>query len=352
VLVIGQASPERATEDGEDGAVSSARIPSEVKRIADDIRDMKIRGAGELARSAVRALMIACQKSPATTSQDLLADIRAAAVALLETRPTAVSLPNGIRYVMHRINQAAQRTQAVEQVRLAGVKAAEEFIANSNTAIERIGEIGARRIQDGDVLLTHCNSSAAISVIKTAWKIGKRFRVYATETRPRFQGRLTAGILLEQGIPVTMIIDDAARHFMREIDKVVVGADAVTANGAVVNKIGTSMIALAAKESDVNTFVAAETYKFSPETMIGEAIPIEQRSLDEVIGEAELQKLPGLVVKNPSFDVTAPEYIDLIITERGIIPPQGAILILQELMGTITPEELDEYKTLTLGEVD
>jgi len=86
--------------------------------------------------------------------------------------------------------------------------------------------------------------------------------------------------------------------------------------------------------------------------MIGEAIPIEQRSLHEVISEAELQKLPGLEVKNPSFDVTAPEYIDLIITERGIIPPQGAILILQELMGTITPEELDEYKTLTLAEAD
>jgi ribose 1,5-bisphosphate isomerase len=91
----------------------------EVRRIADDIRDMKIRGAAELARSAVSALMIACQKSPAKASQDLLADLRASAVALLETRPTAVSLPNGIRYVMHRANQAAERTQEVEQVRLA-----------------------------------------------------------------------------------------------------------------------------------------------------------------------------------------------------------------------------------------
>lgn len=332
--------------------MSATRIPVEVKRIADDIREMKIRGAGELARSAVYALMIACQKSSANTSQDFLADLRAAAMALLETRPTAVSLPNGIRYVMHRVSQAAQRTQDVEQVRFAGTKAAEEFIANSNTAIQRIGEIGARRIQDGDVLLTHCNSSAAISVIKTAWKMGKRIHVYATETRPRFQGRLTAGILLEQGMPVTMIVDDAARYFMKDVDKVVVGADAVTANGAVVNKIGTSMIALAAKESNVNTFVAAETYKFSPETMIGEAVPIEQRSTDEVISKAELQKLPGLEVKNPSFDVTPPEYIDLIITERGIIPPQGAILILQEVMGAITPEELEEYKTLTLAEVD
>jgi len=332
--------------------MSTVLIPAEVRQIAEDIREMKVRGAGELARSAVKALKIACEKSSAKNAQAFLADIRTAAMALLETRPTAVSLPNGIRYVVHRLRQAGQRTQDVEQLRLAGVKSAEEFIANSNTAIERIGEIGARRIKDGDVLLTHCNSSAAISIIKTAWKTGKRIHVYVTETRPRFQGRLTAAALLEDGIPVTMIIDDAARYFMKEIDKFIIGADAVTANGAVVNKIGTSMIALAAKESNVRTFVAAETYKFSPETMIGEVVAIERRSTDEVIGKAELVKLPGMDVKNPSFDVTPPEYIDLIITERGITPPQGAILILQEVMGAITPEELEEYKTFTLAEVD
>jgi ribose 1,5-bisphosphate isomerase len=271
---------------------------------------------------------------------------------LLETRPTAVSLPNGIRYIMHRLRQARQITQDVQALRLVGIKSADEFIANSNTAIERIGEIGARRIKDGDVLLTHCNSSAAISVIKTAWRMGKRIHVYATETRPRFQGRLTAAALIEDGIPVTMIIDDAARYFMKEVDKFIVGADAVTANGAVVNKIGTSMIALAAKECNVRTLVAAETYKFSPETMIGEVVAIERRSTDEVIDEAELQKLPGIEVKNPSFDVTPAEYIDLIITERGITPPQGAILILQEVMGAVTPEELEEYRTFTLAEVD
>jgi len=327
-------------------------VPPEVKQIAEDIKEMKIRGAGELARAAVNALKIACEKSSAKNAQDFLGDLRVVARTLLETRPTAVSLPNGIRYVMHRINQAGQQSQEVEGLRSAGIGAAKEFISNSRTAMERIGDIGARRIKDGDVLLTHCNSSAAISVIKTAWQTGKRIRVYATETRPRFQGRITASILLKQGIPVTMIIDDAARHFMKDVDKVIVGADAVTANGAVVNKIGTSMIALAAKECNVRTFVAAETYKFSPETMIGEVVAIEQRSTDEIISKAELQQLPNLEVKNPSFDVTPPEYIDLIITERGITPPQGAILILQELMGTITPDELEEYRTFTLAEVE
>jgi ribose 1,5-bisphosphate isomerase len=332
--------------------MSVVRIPDEVKQIADDIREMRIRGAGELARSAVRALMITCEKSSAENAEEFVSDLRTTAKALLETRPTAVSLPNGIRYVMHRVSLAYQRTKDVEQLRQAGMKAGEEFIANSNTAIERIGEIGARRIKDGDALMTHCNSSAAIAVIKTAWEMGKRIHVYATETRPRFQGRITASILLKHGIPVTMIVDDAARYFMKDIDKVIVGADAVTANGAVVNKIGTSMIALAARESNVRTFVAAETYKFSPETMIGEVVAIEQRSTDEMIGESELRELPKVEIKNPSFDVTPPEYIDLIITEKGIIPPQGAILVLQEVMGAITPEELEEYKTFTLAEVD
>lgn len=332
--------------------MNTAHLPAEVIEIARDIREMRIRGAGELARSAVRALIIACKESSATDDQGLLDDLRKAARTLLETRPTAVSLPNGIRYVIHRVNQASQRTRDVEQLRLACIAAADEFIANSNTAIERIGEIGARRIKDGDILMTHCNSSAVISVIKTAWSMGKRIHVYATETRPRFQGRLTAAALLEDGIPVTMIIDSAARYFMKEIDKLIIGADAVTANGAVVNKIGTSMIALAAKESNVRTFVAAETYKFSPETMIGEVVAIEQRSTDEIIDKAELQKLPNLVLKNPSFDVTPPEYIDLIVTEKGITPPQGAILVLQEVMGAITPEELEEYRTFTLAEVD
>lgn len=332
--------------------MDAVKIPAEVKQIAEDIREMKIRGAGELARSAVKALMIASEKSSAKNAQDFLADLRAAAMALLKTRPTAVSLPNGIRYVMHRVGQASQGIESVDELRLVAIRAAEEFIANSNTAIERIGEIGARRIKDGDVLMTHCNSSAAISIIETAWQMGKRIHVYATETRPRFQGRMTAGILLKHGIPVTMIVDSAARYFMKDIDKVIVGADAVTANGAVVNKIGTSMIALAAKESNVRMFVAAETYKFSPETMIGEVVAIEERSTDEVMSKRELHELPNMEVKNPSFDVTPPEYIDLIITEKGITPPQGAILVLQEVMGVITPEELEEYRTFTLAEVD
>lgn len=325
---------------------------NEVRRIVDDIRDMKIRGAGEIARSAVQALLITTKSSNATSPSELVEDLNSTAKLLLATRPTAVSLPNGIRYVMRRVSADRLQGRSVNEIRLNVARTAEEFIANSLSAIEKIGEIGAKRIRDHDRLLTHCNSTAVTSILKTAWNQGKRFEVIATETRPRFQGRITARELGSAGIPVTMILDGAVRFFMDKIDKVLVGADAITANGALVNKIGTSLVALAAHEARVRVFVAAETYKFSPETMIGELIEIEERPPSEVISPSELSQLPHTSVRNPSFDVTPPEYIDLIITEKGIIPPQASVMILQEQFGFLTPEELGEYQTVRIAEQD
>jgi len=326
------------------------KLPEDADRIADDIRNMRIRGAGLIARSAVEALQIVAQNSKASDIESFVNELTDAARILLQTRPTAVSLPNGIRYVMHRVNAARNRAGSIEEIRAIATRAAEEFVENAKTAVQRIGEIGARRIRDGDVLLTHCNSSAAIEIMKTAWKEGRKFKVLVTETRPRFQGHITARELTKAGIPVTLILDDAVRYFMQLVDKVIVGADAITANGALVNKIGTSMVALAAHEARVRVFVAAETYKFSPETMIGELVTIEERDSSEIISDEQRRRIGSIKVLNPSFDVTPAEYIDLIITERGIIPPVGAILILEEVFGVVTPEELREYQTFSLEE--
>jgi ribose 1,5-bisphosphate isomerase len=326
------------------------RLPEEAGRIAEDIRSMRIRGAGLIARSAVEALRIVASESRTKDIESFVNELTEASRVLLQTRPTAVSLPNGVRYVMHRVNVGRSRARSAEEMRRIAMEAAEEFIENARTAIHRIGEIGARRIVDGDVLLTHCNSSAAIEVMKTAWSEGRKFEVFVTETRPRFQGHITARELTQAGIPVTLILDDAVRYFMQRVDKVIVGADAVTANGALVNKIGTSMVALAAHEARVRVWVAAETYKFSPETMIGELVTIEERDSSEIIPDEKQRRIGPIKVLNPSFDVTPPEYIDLIITERGIIPPVGAFLILEEVFGVVTPEELREYQTYSLEE--
>jgi ribose 1,5-bisphosphate isomerase len=325
-------------------------LPKDALTIADNIRSMQIRGAGMIARSAVEALEITARESKARDVKGFVDELTDASRILLQTRPTAVSLPNGIRYVMHRVNSGVTSVASVEDVRSVALEATKTFIANTKTAVSRIGEIGARRIRDGDVLLTHCNSAAAISVMRTAWTQGRKFEVFVTETRPRFQGHITATELRKGGIPVTMILDDAVRYFMQEVDKVIVGADAITANGALVNKIGTSMVALAAHEARVKVYVAAETYKFSPETMIGELVKIEERDSNEIISQKQIEHLGSIKVRNPSFDVTPPEYIDLIITEWGIIPPIGAILILEDIFGVVTPEELHEYQTYSLGE--
>jgi len=323
-----------------------------VNEIARDMKRMKIRGAGKIARSAAEALLITAQQSTAKKSSTLVKELEVSAKLLLNTRPTAVSLPNSIRYIMFRVRDAQKREVEFEDLRRIVVKTATDFIQNSMKAVKRIGEIGARRIEDGDLIVTHCNSAVVTAVLKTAFSQGKHFKVFVCETRPRFQGRITAKALSDVGIPTSLIVDGAAHFFMAKMDKAIVGADAVAANGAVVNKIGTSMVALAAHESRVLFFVAAETYKFSPETMLGQLVKIEERCSSEVISEKELKKMPNVTVRNPAFDVTPPEHIDLIITERGIIPPQAAIMIIKEEFGSIMADELMEYQTYQLADED
>jgi len=307
-------------------------IPDEVVKIADDIRSMRIRGAGRIARAAAKALKIAAEKYEGEERLDaFLTYIDKAAELLVSTRPTAVSLPNAVNYVLMRLSRSAPRT--VSEARSAVIKFSEEFINYSLSAVRRIGEIGSHRLSDGDTVLTHCNSSAAIAVIVEAHRQGKSLKVFATETRPKFQGLITVKALAEAGLDVTLIPDSAVRLVMKKLDKVIVGADTVAANGAVVNKIGTSQIALAAKEANVDFYVAAETYKFSPATVLGELVEIEERSATEVVSESYIRAHPKVLVLNPAFDVTPPEYIDAIITEKGVIPPQAAFLVLAREYG-------------------
>lgn len=318
---------------------------SKLEEIAKAIEEMRIRGATPIAQAAAKALILEAEESKAKTVKEFVDEMEKAARRLLSTRPTAVSLPNAVRHVMFRVLSAYRNGASLEEIRQTAIEAGRSFLRKTMEAKKIIAQIGARRIADGDTVLTHCNSSAAIAVLKEAKRQGKNIQVIATETRPKFQGRITAMQLAEAGIPVTLIVDSAARFFMKKIDKVIVGADAVAANGAVVNKVGTSMIALAAHEARVRVFVAAETYKFSPETIIGELIKIEERPPEEVIPRRFVERFPLVSVRNPSFDVTPPDYIDLIITEKGVIPPQAAYLIIQEEIASIGYDDYMKYTT-------
>lgn len=303
---------------------------NEVRTIAEKIQKMEIRGAGPIARAVAEGMRIQAETSKAQNSQEFVEDLKKAAKILATARPTAVSAPNAVRFLFKRLKAAKEEIE-LGQLKEHFIQSCKEFITFSEEATQKIGEIGANRLRDGDMIMTHCHSSNVLSVLKTAHNQGKKFEVYCTETRPRLQGLLTAKQLRDAGISATIIVDCAARFFMEDFDHAIFGADAIAANGAVVNKIGTSEIALVAHEARVRTMVAAETYKFHPGTMAGELVEIEERPPREVI--PNLEEYKGITIRNPAFDITPSEYIDVIVTEMGIIPPQAAILILTEQYG-------------------
>jgi ribose 1,5-bisphosphate isomerase len=311
-------------------------MDNQIEEIAEKIQKMEIRGAGPIARAVAEGMKIQAETSTTRNLEDFVKEFKEAGKILATARPTAVSAPNAVRFLFKRLMTA--KDEEFNILRMIVIQSCEEFITYSEKATEKIGVIGANRLRDGDRIMTHCNSSNVLSVLKIAHGQGKHLDVYCTETRPRLQGLLTARQLRDAGIKATVIVDCAARYFMEDFDHAIFGADAVAANGAVVNKIGTSEIALVAHEARVRTMVAAETYKFDPGTMAGELVEIEERPPEEVI--SNLEEYKGITIRNPAFDITPSEYIDVIVTEMGVIPPQAAILILTEQYGwKITEKE-------------
>jgi ribose 1,5-bisphosphate isomerase len=304
----------------------------QVLETAEKISSMEIRGAGRIATAAAASLRDFSMTLEVKSLDEFNAELENAASLLLKTRPTAVSLSNAIRMVRK------YKAEDVDGARQAVVLNANNFIENSQKAVEKIGQIGSRRIRDGDTVLTHCNSQAAISVISAAHNSGKKIKVIATESRPRFQGITTIGMLDKLGIETELIVDSAARSVMNEVDLVVVGADVITANGTLVNKIGTAQIALCAREARTSFMVAAETYKFSPKTILGELVTIEEREPMEVL--PDISKYRHVKVRNPAFDVTPHQYIDLICTEAGAISPEMSYLIIRERLGWNMDDEV------------
>jgi len=304
----------------------------QVLETAEKIRSMEVRGAGRIATAAAASLRDFSMTLEVKSLDEFNAELENAANLLLKTRPTAVSLSNAIRMVRK------YKAEDVDGARQAVVLNANNFIENSQKAVEKIGQIGSRRIRDGDTVLTHCNSQAAISVISAAHSSGKKIKVIATESRPRFQGITTIGMLEKLGIETELIVDSAARSVMNEVDLVVVGADVITSNGTLVNKIGTAQIALCAREARTSFMVAAETYKFSPKTILGELVTIEEREPMEVL--PDISKYRHVKVRNPAFDVTPHQYIDLICTEAGAISPEMSYMIIRERLGWDMDDEV------------
>ena len=294
--------------------------------ILEGIRDMSIRGAAEIGRKASLAVRLFAEREIGTDAGSYISKLQQFAKEAQSTRPTAVTLWSGVSMTLRGVEKAGGPKEILALIQ----KNSERFIDASHRAVIAIAEIGSRRVPQDAVILTHCNSTAAIATIIKAHELGKVKMVYATESRPKLQGQITVRQLAEKNVPVTMIVDSAVRYHMKSINLVIVGADTVASNGAVINKIGTSQIALAAHERRVPFMVCAETIKFSPQTFMGELVTIEERDTGEVI---DLKKFPGVGVSNPVFDATPADYIDAIVTEVGVIPATAAYEIVLHNLG-------------------
>jgi len=334
----------------------SGVVPA-VESTADDITAMRIRGAAAIADAAATALATQAERSTADSPAAFEQELRAAAATLYETRPTAVSLPNALRYVLRGMDG-----DTVAALRSSTIARAERFKRDLAQAQDRLGEIGSHRLQDGDTVLTHCHSTDALACVEAALEAGKDLEAIVKETRPRKQGHITARQLREWDVPVTLIADNAARRYLDRTDHVLVGADSIAADGSVINKIGTSGLAVNARERGVPVMVAAQTIKLHPDTMTGHTVEIEMRSERELLSDEERAAIisgatgevaeteatedsdqtqvtdSGLTVENPAFDVTPPRYVDAIVTERGQFPPESIVTLMRELFGEPTDD--------------
>jgi len=301
---------------------------TDYERVAVAIERMEIRGAPAIGVAAAFAVALA-----AIHSQGGLPEVREAVLKairrLSRTRPTAVNLFWALER-MERVVRSFPSDGSVEEFVRRVVEEAKSIYEEDIRTNKAIGRVGAEVIEDGDTILTHCNAGAlatagygtALGVIRAAWEEGKRIKVIATETRPVLQGaRLTVWELRQEGIPVTLITDNMVGYVMSKglVDKVVVGADRVLLSGHVINKIGTYVIAALAGRHGVPFYVAAPTSTIDPRTKV-EDVVIEERNPEEVrrvLGKL-LITVPDVPVLNPAFDITPPELVEGVITEKGI----------------------------------
>lgn len=301
-----------------------------IVQVLERIRSKEFRGPTRVTQAALKALSEASTVSTKSSPTQFLEEQAAFGDLLIKARPTAILLANGVRLVLDAVRRSTSEGLKVATLKEVVSKTVDSFLAEMEKSVDQIGEIGARRLRGGDTVLCYGYSTSVLSIVRKAQEQGKNLKVIVSEARPELEGRLMAKEFLRFNVPTTMIIDSAVSYFMKEVDRVLTGADAVTANGAVINKIGTSTIAAIAHYSRVNVFVAASMYKFSPETVFGELVEIEELDPSLVIPREMMWQFQGIQIRNPAFDVTPPEHIDLILTERGVIPPQGAIIILRE----------------------
>ena len=297
-------------------------------QVADAIRNLVVRGAPAIGVSGAFGLALAVLQSQATTKEKLISDMEKARKILFETRPTAINLEWGLNKIMN----IAKSGDSVEEIKKLVISEAKKMADDDIEINKIIGKNGSVLFDNDDTIMTHCNAGAlatvgygtALGVIRATRESGKNIKVIATETRPVQQGsRLTVFELKHDGFDVSLIPDTAVGYSMANglVDKVIVGADRIVKTGHVFNKIGTYQVATMAKQHGIPFYVAAPLSTFDMKSDVKDIV-IEMRKGSEVTGIGDKKTAPdGINVINPAFDMTPPELISGIITEKGVSQP-------------------------------
>ena len=314
--------------------IDQTKLPNELvfvtltdyNQVADAIKTLVIRGAPAIGISGAFGLALAALNSKANSKDELINELKHAKKILFETRPTAVNLKWGLEKIM----SVTKYFESVDEIKKSIIETAKQMADDDIKINMAIGKHGSILFNDNDTIMTHCNAGAlatvgygtALGVIRATRDSGKNIKVIATETRPVQQGsRLTAFELKHDGIDVTIIPDTAVGYTMANglVNKIVVGADRILRTGHVFNKIGTYQVAAIAKQHDIPFYVAAPLSTFDLESD-PEDVTIEQRDPSEVTRVGDKNTAPdGVNVINPAFDMTPPELISGIITEKSIV---------------------------------
>jgi methylthioribose-1-phosphate isomerase len=319
------------------------------REVAEAIRNLSVRGAPAIGIAAAMGLALGARSIQTRDPDHFLRELSRIADELAATRPTAVNL----FWALDRMKRVAAsgRDLGIDALVTRLIDESQTILDEDIAMNRAMGKIGAALIEGGDTILTHCNAGAlatggygtALGVIRAAWEDGKKIRVIAGETRPVLQGaRLTAWELMQDNIPVTLITDNMAGALMREgrIQRCIVGADRIAANGDVANKIGTYSVAVLARYHGIPFYVAAPTSTLDLSIPSGTHIPIEARDPREVTHVHGLAHIApdGVDVANPAFDVTPADLITAIITEKGAFRPKDIHRLGED------PAEIEAYR--------
>ncbi len=281
------------------------------ERIFKSIRDLKVQGAREVAKSGLQDLALTAWASGARTKKAFFSEMGREARRISKARSEEPAMINALNYIITRLRFSD--LDSVEALRKATLIECRDYLDWLDAMMEKIAENGAALISTGDVVMTHCHSHEAVAVLRKAKEQGKVFKAIVTETRPMLQGMETAKDLRSAGIGVVYCVDSAMGSMMKQSTKVLVGADAIMPDGSVMNKIGTFPIAVMARQFGRPFLVAGDTVKFT------DVIPeIRDRPAKEV---ADPGSIRGISIANPPFDITPSEFVSEIITEQGVMKP-------------------------------